>query len=128
MRSLLVPSTAKYVFNKIKKNLENFGYKVEFASELEKYSGQNDSYKQSLRIEGFNTTYGKVFTIKDDAPNLELRLMSYKDWNDFQQYNLWAHIPNTNFSHTNNLVRGFISDIKPHARYTPRQRCRMLVS
>lgn len=98
MKSLLVPSTAKYIFNKIKKNLKNFGYDVEFASEVEGILGERNTYQQSFKIKGFNTTYGKVFTIQNNAPLLNIRLFSYDNGDAAgQQYNLRAWIPGTNY-------------------------------
>lgn len=99
MKSLLVPSVAKYAFNKLLKGLKNFGYDANFASELELFSSAEDavSYVQSIKIDGFDTTYGKIFKIKDDAPFLEVRIMAYQNPSIFvgTQYNLWAHIYGT---------------------------------
>ena len=36
MKSLLVPSVARYAFNKLLKGLKSFGYDANFASELER--------------------------------------------------------------------------------------------
>lgn len=106
MKDILVPSKAKYVFNKIEKKLKDFGYDVS-GFEMERITSKDNqisTYKQEFKIKSFNTTYGKVFTVRDDGdvPRLKVRLMSYIDNNDNSiegpiQYNLSANIYGTDF-------------------------------
>lgn len=106
MGKMLTNYQASYTFKKIATKLKSFGYDVEWDSSVKKIDmGHSDvtKYITSYKIHSFDTTYGSIFNLKDNVPELEISLLSYfdevarRDPEVGATYNLNAHIGTTSY-------------------------------